>query len=193
MTKATDRVRERFLKALAKGATVTEAADSTFVSRQHWYKLRDSDPEFAQAWLDADEQYKDRVRAKLRGWAVDEGLFLETTTTTTEPDGSVTTTHQRKQNVSERLLLAELKRLFPEDYGDQSKVTIEHAGQLNAHITHELSAPPHVLATLENTLLYNPDYQHLAPELLPNVRRALAAIEGEARAIPDHGVADAPA
>jgi len=50
MSLVTSAKKDKFLKALAQGASVTKAAQRAGFARQYAYELRDEDEEFAEAW-----------------------------------------------------------------------------------------------------------------------------------------------
>lgn len=54
-TKWTAKNTEAFLKAIASGATVTDAAAAAGMARTSPYERKYNDPEFAAAWAEADE------------------------------------------------------------------------------------------------------------------------------------------
>jgi len=51
--------RDRFLRALALGSTVSNAAATAGISRRRVYELREDDAEFAAAWASAIEEGTD--------------------------------------------------------------------------------------------------------------------------------------
>jgi hypothetical protein len=68
-----ERARKAFLEALAAGSTVVEASEAAGRPKQTFYRLRDSDPEFAaewrQAWWAGAEPIENVLhRAALEGW-----------------------------------------------------------------------------------------------------------------------------
>src|SRR5262245_26651347 len=58
--------RPRFLAAIAKCASPTKAAKAANIGRQHAYYTKDSDPDFAQAWTEAEQQGADMLEDELR-------------------------------------------------------------------------------------------------------------------------------
>lgn len=64
-------IRERFLKALALGWSVTYAANAANLGYRTVHKMRQDDPEFAAAWANAVEQAKDRTLDEVKRRAID--------------------------------------------------------------------------------------------------------------------------
>jgi hypothetical protein len=56
--------RETFLRALAETSNVTHSATLVKMSRQRMYQIRDEDPDFAEAWADAEQQAADNLEAE---------------------------------------------------------------------------------------------------------------------------------
>jgi hypothetical protein len=65
-TVRTDRARGVFLSRLAETCNVSESARVAGISRSVAYEWRDADPEFAEAWLDAEEQATDALELEAR-------------------------------------------------------------------------------------------------------------------------------
>ena len=57
----TDTQRANFLEAIAQGNTVCEAVKTAGLSRATVYRWKDEEPDFAQAWYDAREDYIDSL------------------------------------------------------------------------------------------------------------------------------------
>lgn len=58
--------RKAFLKALAIEGVVTYACDQARVSKMQVYRVRNSDPEFAQQWNDAIDSAADTLESEVR-------------------------------------------------------------------------------------------------------------------------------
>ena len=65
--------RDLFFAELARHGRITEAAETSGLDRSHAYKLRDSDPVFAERWHKALDAYADKLEAAAHQRAV-EGL-----------------------------------------------------------------------------------------------------------------------
>lgn len=111
MTKLTKKAEKQFLVALAKGIPVITAAQGTGVTRAGFYKHRDVDEKFKEAW---DEALEDGRQAKIAA--------LETEADRRGAEGVIVGTFEYKGKVfprkrfSDTLLLARLKKLDPEGY-----------------------------------------------------------------------------
>lgn len=101
-TKWTDRTREAFLAVLRETCNVSEAARSANVSRSSAYAHRDTDPDFARAWEDAEQEAVDKLEAV--AW------------------------QRATAEQSDRILELLLKAHRPEKYKDRSAV--EHSGTI---------------------------------------------------------------
>jgi hypothetical protein len=169
--KATPAVRARFFEALANGASVTKAAKITGISRQHWYWLKEHVAEVAEAWANAEEEYKDRLRDIL--WERITERKASKTTTTTGDMGTVFKVEEWDAH-SEKLLFEEVKRVWPE-YNPAVRVesTTEHTGSVT--FQHQLADPSYLAAYLAVLIEHVPQFARLRP-VLP----LLQAIEGEA-------------
>jgi hypothetical protein len=66
-----NRKKQAFLAAIALHGTVMEAAQASGVNRATHYKWFDADPDYAQAFEEAREAFRDVVRAEVRRRAVD--------------------------------------------------------------------------------------------------------------------------
>lgn len=60
-TKRTLKKRDRFIKALADSANITEACEFAGLTRSHAYTMREQDPEFAAEWESAIETAVDKM------------------------------------------------------------------------------------------------------------------------------------
>ena len=69
--KLTEACQQRFIKALSKTGSVTNAAALAGTSRTRVYELRNRDPGFAAAWEDAEEVAADRLEDEARRRAVE--------------------------------------------------------------------------------------------------------------------------
>lgn len=67
----TNRARASFLATLRETCNVSESARSAGVGRRTVYEWRDSDPEFAAAWADAEEEAVDKLEQVARERALD--------------------------------------------------------------------------------------------------------------------------
>ncbi len=57
----TDTQRAKFLESISQGNTVCEAVKAADLSRATVYRWKEEDPDFAQAWYDAREDYVDSL------------------------------------------------------------------------------------------------------------------------------------
>jgi hypothetical protein len=114
----TKKARKAFLEALANGHSTTHAAELAGAWRQRFYALRDTDPEFAAEWAEAEERGTDPRRAlgydeQMREYR-DGKLYRET----------VTTRHDSQ------LLQLLLKARRPEVYRENASVQVTgHGGR----------------------------------------------------------------
>jgi hypothetical protein len=69
--KLTEACQQRFIKALSKTGSVTNAAALAGTSRTRVYELRKIDPAFAAGWEDAEEVAADRLEDEARRRAVE--------------------------------------------------------------------------------------------------------------------------
>lgn len=107
-----------FFAELAKHGLVTTAANTAGIDRSNAYKLRDSDPGFAERWTKALETYVDTLEAAAHQRAV-----------TGIPKG---VWHQGEQvgteiQYSDSLLSLMLKAKRKREYGDASKIELTGA------------------------------------------------------------------
>jgi hypothetical protein len=70
-TVRTDRARETFLEQLRETCNVSHSAREAGISRTVAYEWRASDPDFAAAWEDAEEQAVDKLEKVARDRAID--------------------------------------------------------------------------------------------------------------------------
>lgn len=103
----TPKRRQKFLARLGETGNVSRAASLTGVSRRHAYRLRSSEPEFAEAWEAALEDFADHVLEAVRRRAV-EG--------TRRPILSAGKVVCHETVYSDRLLLRLLEAYRPEKY-----------------------------------------------------------------------------
>ena len=112
--------RTRFLDTLAKTANVTASSAVIGLHRNTMYQMRESDPDFAEAWENAIEQATDALEQACRNRAIDgvpryvvgkNGLILD-------KDGEPLT----ERTYSDTLAIALLKAHRRDKFGDQSKV-----------------------------------------------------------------------
>ena len=100
-----------FLKYLAKNGNVSEAARHAQITRSKLYKLKASEPKFAEAWTLALEEAADRLASEAMRRAI-EG-FEEVKYFKGEPVGTV-------RKYSDQLLMFLLKAYKPNLYGQKS-------------------------------------------------------------------------
>jgi hypothetical protein len=188
LTKSTEATRAAFFAALSRGASVTKAAEGSGLTRQRWYQLKESDPEVAAGWANAEEEYKDRLHDILWDWITGQDE-LKTVTTTGGIGGTITRTEESKRR-SEKLFLEELRRLVPE-FREQTTINVQGSIDVNATVTHQLADPLHQVETFAVLIEHNPAYafvQRALPLIQVSVeveqarrRDEQRAIEGEAR------------
>ena len=78
--KATLKKRAAFLEHLAKHGNISAAARSVGVDRRFWYRVKETDQEFAGAWDDAVEQAVDLMLEEARRRAlkgIEEPVFYQ--------------------------------------------------------------------------------------------------------------------
>ncbi len=103
--------REAFLEMLAETASVTAASQATGVYRGKWYRLRKSDPLFAEAWDEALEIGIDAVEDEAIRRAVtghEEPVYFQG-----QKVGAI-------RKYSDRMLMLLLRARRPRLYGDGS-------------------------------------------------------------------------
>jgi hypothetical protein len=132
-----------FLKALARVGTVTKACRYAKVNPTTAFRMRQADPRFDQAWIEAERRFTDRAERELFRRAIDgveEPIYQ---------GGKLVGT---KLVYSDSLLLAVVKARKPDLYRDRS--TVEHA-----------LAGPVVDAQRQRAILADPEAARLACEL----------------------------
>jgi hypothetical protein len=154
---ATKRRRGLFLAKLRATGSVTAAADAGELVRSSWYRIKERDEEFSEAWDDAELAYLDGLEAV----AIRRAVVGETESkpyTNYEKDGNKTTRFRDVVTKSDTLLLATLKARHP---AYKEKKTLE------------LTSPDGTLK--QNTAVA--DYSNLTNEEL----RTLVELERKAR------------
>ena len=109
---ATKRRRELFLAKLRATGSVTAAADAGELVRSSWYRLKERDEEFGEAWDDSELAYLDGLEAV----AIRRSVVGETESrpyTNYDKDGNKTTRFHNVVTKSDTLLLATLKARHP--------------------------------------------------------------------------------
>jgi hypothetical protein len=107
-----------FLDAFAKTGNVSEAAKTAGISRQHAYYARDSDPDYAKAWDDAEQQSHDALEREAFRRAHEGVKDFKV-----GPDGQFV----EMRKYSDTLLIFLLKARRPGKY--RENVTVEHTGK----------------------------------------------------------------
>ena len=113
----------RFLQKLRETGRVTTSAEHAQIARSAWYDRREKDPEFAQAWDDANAGYIDDGEAEAMRRAI-EGDDRKIPYTHFEGDEKETRFYTVNQK-SDRLLELFLKSRHP-DY--KPTKALEHSG-----------------------------------------------------------------
>ena len=141
--------RDLFFAELARHGRITEAATVSGLDRGHAYKLRDSDPEFADRWHKALDTYADKLEAAAHQRAVegtrkpivhqgqltyvyklgadgrplkdDEGNYV------LDLDENGRPKHLYVKEYSDSLLALMLKAKRKKEYGDASKIELSGA------------------------------------------------------------------
>lgn len=114
-----DTKREQFLDALGETANVSKAAAVTGISRQRFYRLRDADDTFAQAWDAAFEQGVDALEEEALRRAI---------------EGEVNKVYYGGKEIgatrklSDSLLMFLLKALRPERYKERPAAETNEQG-----------------------------------------------------------------
>lgn len=121
-----DRARETFLEVLAETCNVSEAARGAGIGRRTAYEWRETEPEFAAAWKDAEEAAADKLEREAWRRAV-EGTDKPVTF-----QGVITATYKE---YSDRMLEILLKAHRPEKYVE--RIRAEHTGKDGGPIQHE--------------------------------------------------------
>lgn len=117
--------RETFLQVLSMRGIISDAADAAGLTRAVFYKWRDSDPVFADAWQEAQERAienaeREAYRRAVEGW--DEPVFGRVAK---DQDGEIGSIRRH----SDTMLTLVLKALKPEKY--REKIDHEHRGTVN--------------------------------------------------------------
>ena len=110
--------RDLFFAELARHGRITEAAETSGIDRSHAYKLRDSDPVFAERWHKALDAYADKLEAAAHQRAVegiDKGVYHQGVLMATE------------KQYSDSLLALMLKAKRKREYGDANKIELTGA------------------------------------------------------------------
>lgn len=130
--------RKVFLDTLAEGWSTTHAAVKAGHHRSTWYRLRDSDAEFAELWREAEERGTDLLEDE----AMRRAKGYEERMTEYHPDGSVkrTTVTERHDTTTLNTLL---KGRRPEKFREQPQVQITNVGEGAVQI--EGFSPPGLL------------------------------------------------
>lgn len=120
LTKLTPSTRERFLRRLAAGHTVTAAARAIKVSRGYLYQVRAEEPDFAAEWDAAyaegtETLEEEALRRATRGVRREDPVFFMGV----QVGKKIVTTY------SDTLLLALLKKRDPEKWRER----FEHTGK----------------------------------------------------------------
>ena len=108
-----------FIKWLSRKGNVTAACDKAKISRQHAYRTRNADPDFAAAWDEALAEATERLEMEALRRARD-GV-LEPVFYKGDKIGSV-------RRYSDTLLIFLLKAHAPDKYRENSRV--EHSGRI---------------------------------------------------------------
>lgn len=126
----TPRKKVKFLKALAKSANVTIAADSVKISRRTLYDHYKNDLEFAQAWDEALAIAVDRLehRAHQRAFDGTDKPLTYKGEITRDKDGQPVTIKE----YSDTLTIFLLKAHRPEKYRDNTNVNVSGTLTLEA-------------------------------------------------------------
>lgn len=112
----------RFLEAFRRVGVVGAACEAAGVNRATAYRHRETDPEFAAAWAEAEDDATDVLERVAHGWATT-GVPVRTTVTRTEPDGAVTVTVTETAHRSPFLLGLLLKARAPQRFRERYEVT----------------------------------------------------------------------
>ena len=114
-TENTKEMQKKFLEIFSQCGVVAEAARVSGIWRRKLYEMRDEDPDFAELWDEAKENFVDKLEQEMfrraQGWEEDR----------IGPDG----TPYKMQKSSDTLLIFALKGKRPHIYGD--KIKNEHS------------------------------------------------------------------
>ena len=115
-----------FLKIFSETGNATQAAEVAGFSRATAYRLRDSDPEFAKAWADAEAQAADRLEAEAYRRAV-QGVERYVVSS-----GKIVKGEDSKplieRHYSDQLLLALLRARSPDKFAERRQITGKNGG-----------------------------------------------------------------
>lgn len=128
----TDRARETFLATLAETCNVSEAARAASIGRRSAYEWRDDDPDFAAAWVEAENVAADKLERE--AWR----RGVEGTDKPITFQGKITDTCKE---YSDRMLELLLKAHRPEKFKERH----EHSGPGNTPLNFQVNlvkAPP---------------------------------------------------
>ena len=161
VTKVTPEKMAEALELRRQGHNMTEAARKTGVSRMEWWRTRQQDPEFAQAWNDAYQHAVDDledamlIRA-LRGTEKVTRTYDRATGNLVREDAD--TVHDTV------LQIFMLKHLRPDTYNPAVKV--ENTTTVTGEITHRhetMTAPDRLAALAALSQLYDPAWRDVPP------------------------------
>lgn len=146
-----DLQRGRFLLVLSQTERVADAAAAAGISYSYARQVYREDPEFAEAWEDAVQEYRARVFAEVQQRAIEgtlEPIFAG-------KDGEL---KGYKVVKSDALLIMEAKRAIP-DYRDKKEIDVTTGGK---PVAFPLAVPAATLAELADGYEYpteppNPD------------------------------------
>lgn len=141
-----------FLQSLSSLPDVTAACRLAGISKQHVYKVRETDDDFALAWADALELARDAVERRAYQWIMT-GVPVKKTVKRTKTKGGVVveeeTTSTESAETNATLMIFWLKAHFPDRYrwseraeltgADGGAIKIEPLSALDRQIE-ELSA-----------------------------------------------------
>ena len=112
-----------FIEALADEGNVSAAAVFAGVSRRTVYDARDRDMDFREAWDDANERYKDRIRSAIHERAIDGTRTIrEIWLLAKDARGRQIPVHVTDEitvKFSDTLLLALARSRIPEEFSDR--------------------------------------------------------------------------
>lgn len=185
VTKVTPEKKAEAIELRRQGYNMTAVSRATDISRMEWWRTRKDDPDFAALWDDASEHKIDDLEDSMIQRA-----YNGTPKVTRTYDRATGQLIREDETIEydTTLQIFVMKHRRPDVYNPSVKVETTSKTEVSGTITHELSAPAHVLATWEATLQYDPRYKAMAPTLLPGVQAALAALpEAEAHEITDTG------
>ncbi len=164
MTKLNSKSRDKFLDELRRSGSITQAAKRAAIGRRTAYIWRDDDPDFAEAWEDAKQEYCDDLEAEADRRAregVPSHLYFD-------KDGNIVGEVRR---YSDTLLIFRLKALRPEKYRDppqgiDPRVIQVFLQQVLLHV--DEAAKQNLLSWVEGHLGIHPHVNNTSPT--PNPR-----------------------